>query len=363
MKRRRAALWTAGVAAGLAAGGLAARGAVRRQRGRIDRDRLAELATLPPEDVGPVTAPDGTRIAVRAAGDPGAPTLVFAHGFSLDMTTWHHQWTALSDRFRCVLYDHRGHGGSDRSPAGDYSLEAMAGDLRAVLDAAVGEGPCLLVGHSMGGMTLVALAELHPEEFGGRVAGVVLADTSAGELVRGALGAVGARVEALLRPGIRTVLSVRHRAERMKRLFETRGADVAWAITRLTNFGPGADPALVEYVSSLGTQAPVEVWTDALVSLVEMDLGHALEHVRVPALVVVGSVDRLTPHASARAMAEALPDARLIVIEGSGHLPMLERPDELNRILEGFADRVLGAPGAAPGRGRGRRARAGGTGR
>ena len=111
MTKRRAAVLTAGIAVSALAGGLAARSVLRRRR--PDQDADEDLSALPPDDLGFVGSFDGTKLAVRAAGDPANPVLVFVHGFSLDMTTWHHQWTGLSDRFRCVLFDLRSHGRSE----------------------------------------------------------------------------------------------------------------------------------------------------------------------------------------------------------------------------------------------------------
>ena len=138
MSRRRTAIVTAGLAAGAVASGLAGRAMLSRHR-RIDPEALADLSVLPPEDLGSVTSFDGTELSVRAAGDPSHPVLVFVHGFSLDMTTWHYQWTALSDRYRCVLFDLRSHGRSARAASGDLSPSAFARDLAAVLDAVVPE--------------------------------------------------------------------------------------------------------------------------------------------------------------------------------------------------------------------------------
>ena len=93
MSRKRAALVTAGIAAGAVAGGVIGRTVLNaRRRGAPQADE--RLSELPPEDLGPVRSFDGTELAVRAAGDPSNPTIVFVHGFSLDMTTWHYQWTA-----------------------------------------------------------------------------------------------------------------------------------------------------------------------------------------------------------------------------------------------------------------------------
>ncbi len=113
---------------------------------------------LAPEDLGPVRSFDGTELHVRAAGPKDAPVLLFLHGFSLDMTTWHYQWRALSDRYRCVLMDHRAHGRSGPPAAGDYSLMAMGKDVRAVLETAAGDGPVVLVGEGWEGVA-VTLSE------------------------------------------------------------------------------------------------------------------------------------------------------------------------------------------------------------
>jgi len=323
---KKAALWAAGVTVGTAAGVAATRTLIRRDRRRIDPERGEQLAELPPDDLGPVVAADGTLLHVRAAGEPGRPTILLTHGFSLDMTTWHYQWKEWSKRYRTVLLDARGHGRSSTSPGRDYSLGAMAEDIRTVLDAAAPEGPAVLVGHSMGGMAILAFAEAHPEEFGARVAGVILADTAAGEVIRGALGALLGRLSSYRIPD--------NRAERIRLFMREGRSDLSYLVTRLSNFGHRASPWLVDYISAVSGSAPVEVWTDALEGVLGLDYRHALEHIRVPALVIVGDVDRLTPPVTAKAIADALPDARLVVLEGAGHLTMLERHEQFNEVAE-----------------------------
>ena len=97
-----------------------------------------------------------------------------------------------------------------------------------------------------------------------------------------------------------------------------------------------AHPAVIEYVTRIAVRAPVEVWTDAIASMLDMDLHDALESIKVPALVVVGDLDRLTPPTSALAMKRALPDAEMFVFRGAGHIPMLERPEQFNDLFAGF---------------------------
>jgi pimeloyl-ACP methyl ester carboxylesterase len=362
MRGRRAAAIVAGAVAGTAASVALSRALIQRQRRRPDPERSERLMELPPDDLGPVVSSDGTLIAVRAAGDPAAPAIVFAHGFSLDMTTWHYQWKAFSDRYRCVVYDQRSHGRSGAAEGGDHSLQAMGRDLKAVLDAAVPGGPAILVGHSLGGMAILAFAEGDPDAFREGVVGVVFADTAAAELVRGAIGGVLSRLVALSKAPTR--------ADRIRRYMKMGQSDLAFLVARLTNFGPKASPALIEHVAAVSGQAPIEVWTDGLAAVLEMDLRHAIEHVTVPSLVIVGDLDRLTPPASARRLAETLPQGRLVVLEGAGHMAPMERYTQFNRELKRFAGQVFegqsvpglgraqgaphspkdGRPGLAPGR-------------
>lgn len=336
---RRWAIGLAVAAAGVAAGVAGQRAAARRFRARPDPEAGQALGTLPPEDLGRVASFDGTEIAVRAAGPPDAPALVFAHGVTLDMTTWYYQWRAFSDRFRCVLFDHRAHGRSGKPPGGDYSVRAMGRDLRAVLDHAVGDGPAVLVGHSMGGMAVVAMAEAHPEEFGQRVRGAVLADTGVSDLLREALGGLGPAAERVLRR-IGTVVDVR-RAESIRGAFRRYGSDLALLVAKATNFGPDASPSQVEHVTRISTDAPAEVWVDTLRELMEVDLRHALGHITVPTLIVVGDRDLITPKTSARALRDAIPSSRAVVITRAGHVSMMEQHRVFNEMLGGFLDEVL----------------------
>jgi pimeloyl-ACP methyl ester carboxylesterase len=338
---RKRGLWAAG--AGIAVAGAITAGKLlaRKERRGPDETRGDRFDELPPEDLGPVVSFDGTLLHVRAAGDPQKPAIVFGHGFSVDMTTWHYQWKELSRDYRCVLYDQRGHGRSGQAVGGDHSLQAMGRDLKAVLDAAVGEGPAVVVGHSMGGMAVLAMAEAFPEEFGARVAGAVFADTAAAEVLRGAAGALGVRLMALAPSLGRTFAKTITRDAVRRRVTKS---DLAYLIARLSNFGPHAPPSMVEYVVELSMRAPMEVWSDGIRALLEMDLTHAIEHVRCPSIVIVGDLDRLTPPSSALALKRKLPDGRLVVLEGAGHMAPMERHDQFDELLRDFvAEAFAGA--------------------
>jgi pimeloyl-ACP methyl ester carboxylesterase len=339
-----------------AAAVVAQRAAASRLRSRPDPESAERLDVLPPEEIEVVSF-DGTRLHVRVAGPPDAPALVFLHGITLDMTTWHFQWRHFSDRFRCVLVDLRAHGRSGKPPGGDYSLEAMGKDIEAVLDAAVPVGPAILVGHSMGAMAMLSFALQLPKEFGGRVKGAVFVDTGASDLAREALGGFGARVATALRRVGDRYSARPELAERLQRRIGRYGADLTFLIAWASNFGPGASPSQVEHVARISAGTPVEVWVHTLRDLLEMDLREAIEHVKVPSLVIVGDRDLLTPKTSAHALREALPDARAVVITGAGHISMLERHRVFNEVLSGYLDQMLEVEGTGGSPGRRARAR------
>ena len=333
---RRAAVVTAGLAAGAVASGAIGR-AVLRSRRRIDPASHEVLSLLPPEAIHGITSSDGTRLEVRAAGPADAPTIVFVHGFSLDLTTWHYQWTSLSARFRCVLFDLRSHGHSAPAMDGDVSPASFGRDLAAVLDGATGEDPVVLVGHSLGSLAILAAAEQRPDLFAGRVAGVVFVGAAMGDLWRGAIGSV----TRLLRPRLGSIRAAASRVNTLRRYVVSSPLDVGHLVARMTQFGPDAPPSVIDYVVALAARSPSKVWTDGLAALMDADLRDAVRGVRSPALVVVGGHDRMTPPSSGVALADALPDGRLEVIDRAGHLAMLETPDDFNEILDRFARRQL----------------------
>ena len=349
MTKKRTALISAGVAAGVIAAGAAGRMAVRRHR---DPAGEGAMWDLPPEDLGPIRSFDGTEIAVRAAGPGDAPVLLFVHGFSLDGTTWFEQWMDLSVDYRCVVMDQRSHGLSGRATDDDLTLRSMGHDIAAVLDLVAPDREAVIIGHSMGAMAILALAEQRPELFGPRVAGVVLIGAASSDLIQGAMGAI----TQMLRPRLGSLSAAARRVDRLRKAVLSGPADIRGAVVRLTQFGPDASQHVVDHVVALAQGASSSVWTDGLVEIMDVDQRNAVPHVTVPALVIVGEHDRITPPAAAVELAGALPQGRLVVLEGAGHMAMLERPVELDRELRLFARSVLGTPPAAAARGRSRKA-------
>jgi hypothetical protein len=138
----------------------------------------------PPPGSRTVTTDDGIPLHVEVDGDLKAPlTVVFSHGFTARLVEWDLQRAAVRDRARVVLWDQRGHGRSGWTKLTKATIDRTGRDLGEVLDATTPTGPVVLAGHSMGGMSILALARQRPELFGDRIVGVFLPATSAGGLV------------------------------------------------------------------------------------------------------------------------------------------------------------------------------------
>jgi pimeloyl-ACP methyl ester carboxylesterase len=333
VSRRRKALVTAGVAAGAVAAGVLARSVVsgRRAPGLAT---LADLDAVPPDDLGPIRSFDGTELAVRAVGDPASPVLIFVHGFGLDMTTWHFQWASLSDRYRCVCLDLRSHGRSAPAAAGGLTPDAFGRDVLAALDTLEEGRDAVVIGHSMGGIAVLAGAEAEPARFSARVRGIVFVGAASSDLLRGALGSV----TGILRPSLGSLAAAVRGVDALRRAVVARQVDLGHVVTRAMQFGPDAPARAVEHVTALAARGRSDVWTDGLAELMDVDLRNVVQRVEMPALVLVGEYDRVTPQASAQALAEALPAGRLELIPGAGHIPMLERPDEVTERIGAFAE-------------------------
>lgn len=332
-RKRRAGFFLGALAAGAAAGMAAERVLVGRARSRPDPENREGLGTLGGTPREPVVSFDGTRLHVEVAGD--GPTIVFVHGYSLNLSTWHYQIRDLTRQYRLVLYDHRGHGKTGHPATEDWSLEALARDLRAVVQAA--GGPVVLCGHSMGGMTVLKFCDLFPELIGTEVAGIVLVDTTSADVVGGLLpgkfrsfrAAAQAVQEAVL-PAIST-LDPRG-VDRLRR----SATDLAWLLVRRMGFGPKASPAQVAFVEKVLADTPTETWLGLLPALSGLDVSEVLPKIDVPALIVVGSHDRLTPPGSAERIAKGIARSEVVKISGAGHMAMLEAPLTFNARLRRF---------------------------
>jgi pimeloyl-ACP methyl ester carboxylesterase len=337
-----AAIGTVGVGIGTAVA--VRRYAVGRDRLRPDPDKaepFGELRGRPQT----VVASDGVPLHVEVDGPDDAPlTLIFSHGYALTQDSWHYQRRDLARAggARMVFWDQRSHGRSGRSDHAHATIDQCGEDLLAVIEATTAPGgPIVLVGHSMGGMTIMALADRHPELFGDRVVGVALVNTSSGQLAELTLGlpeAFGKVFRAAVPGVVRGIGKSGKIIDRGRRI----GADVAFIITRRIAFADKeVSPSIVEFLERMIGSTPTDVIAEFYPTLAAHDKLAALDVLRgLPAVVVVGDADRLTPPAHGRAIAAALPDAELIEIADGGHVVMLEHPGLVTDALAGLVDRV-----------------------
>ena len=288
-----------------------------------------------------VPSDDGTQIAVEILGDGHAgPTFVFVHGWTFSSRSYHYQ-RMLAERFRLVLMDHRGHGESDPGPRAHRTVDQIGRDLYAVLNETCAERDVILVGHSMGGMTIMSLAAQHPDLFGPKVKGVALLNTSAGEVQDNVFGLPRPLAAAFVKQwesSLALMVSDPAKAERAKR----SGTGMSRLISRWLNFGTKPDKRLVAFTEAMSAQTKAEVVGDFYLSLQEHDKVEALQALgHVPTLVIAGEKDRLLPPKHARLIASEVPHARLLELHGAGHCPMLEQPEAVNAALYDLAEAVL----------------------
>jgi pimeloyl-ACP methyl ester carboxylesterase len=297
----------------------------------------------PPTGSRTVVTDDGVRLHVEVDGAPAVPvTVVLSHGFTARLVEWDLQRAALRARARLVLWDQRGHGRSGWTKLTAATIDRTGRDLGQVLDAVVPDGPVVLAGHSMGGMSIMALARQRPELFGARVVGVFLLATSAGGLVEtGVLTRLIALVRrfGLLPLYLRLLQVLAPLLERFRR----RGTRLGRRITRRLLFGrDDADPASVRMVQDLLEETPYPVAMAFYATFLEHDESASLAVLRrVPVTVVAATHDRLTPAAHGRRITDLIGEnAELVVVPGAGHSVNLTRPEIVDRAFLRLLDRV-----------------------
>jgi pimeloyl-ACP methyl ester carboxylesterase len=339
-----------GVAAtGVAAGLAAERIAVGRARFAPDPEAEEPFGLLLADRELTVPAVDGVELHAEVVGRGAAElTVIFVHGYCLDMGTWHFQRRGLADlsdpRLKMVFYDQRGHGRSARGEPDRYTIDQLGRDLEAVIDAAAPGGPLVLIGHSMGGMSIMALAEQRPDLFADRVVGVALISSSAGDLDTVSFG-MPKVVNALRRPLMPLLASsLRSRARLLERARRT-GSDIVWLATRRWAFGSRrASPALVSYVERMNSGTPVETIAGFLATLSDHTRYDALLAFEgIATIVIGGDRDLMTPIEHTRRLAEAMPAAEFVEIAGGAHLALMDHAEEVNCALRDFLLRAAAA--------------------
>ncbi|MET9109428.1 alpha/beta fold hydrolase [Streptomyces zhihengii] len=305
------------------------------------------------EDVDPqVAAPRRRRLFGRKA--PAPVTVVFSHGYCLGQDSWHFQRAALRGLVRTVFWDQRSHGRSARgaSQAGPegvpVTIDQLGRDLKAVIDAAAPEGPLVLVGHSMGGMTMMALGAQFPGLVRERVAAAAFVGTSAGRLgeVNYGLPVAGVNVVRRVLPGVLRALG--SQAELVERGRRATADLFAGLIKRYSFSSKDVDPAVARFAERLIESTPIDVVAEFYPAFTEHDKSAALPvFAGLPVLVLAGDKDLVTPTTHSEAIADLLPEAELVIVPDGGHLVMLEHPEAVTDRLADLLVRAGAVPAAA----------------
>jgi len=290
------------------------------------------------------TSFDGTRLTVYEGGNPDGPTIVLVNGLGGNITSWRHAISGLGADFRLVSWDYRGLYQSGFAPDGEsYRIVDHARDLAAITEAWRLDNP-LLVGWSMGVQVSLEYLRHHPEA----ASGIVALNGTPGHPFRTAFGAdLHAQMQQAFtffeRHWTKAIWAKRVvRRRRVVKLFMRTIQTVGLASPRL-------DPTVFRDLAFQFADLDIGVYSRIFNHLGDHDATDVLPHLRVPALLVGGDRDKMTPLHRTLLMAARIPDAELVTIRGGTHFTPVEFPNRVNREIRRFAARLQPAqPVIAP---------------
>ncbi|MEV4238290.1 MULTISPECIES: alpha/beta hydrolase [unclassified Nocardia] len=289
-----------------------------------------------------VSTEDGVELAVREYGPQDAElTVVLLHGHCLRTASWTYVRHALLRQYpgaRIVCYDHRGHGDSAAASRRTYHLEQLGNDLRDVLDAVAPTGPVVLVGHSMGGMTVLTYASQNPLEIGTRITGVALIATAASGLADAGFGRL------LRNPAVSAFQAAVRRAPGLMHHAKLMACKVFAPIIRTAEFGDRkVSTRVLTLASAMHNETPIVTMASFLSAFMAFDQTDALAVLsKIPTLVLCGNADLMTPPSHSIAMAAAVEYSDFVLVDGAGHSVILEQPTEVAEAITRLMARASG---------------------
>jgi 3-oxoadipate enol-lactonase len=249
-------------------------------------------------------------------GTPGAPVIVFIHGFPFNLSMWSEQVESLKEHFRVIAYDVRGHGNSDIGNE-EFSIELFAQDLIYILDV-LKIDKATVCGLSMGGYIALSAVTIFPNRFEGLILcdTTCKADTPEGKEKR-----------------MKTISSV----EKLGR--EEYANEIINKLVSSSSIT--TKKSEVEQIKNWITDTPVQTIVKTLHALAERkETCSKLSNIKIPVLIVVGELDEITPVSDAKHMHELINGSRLEVIEKAGHVSNIENPEVFNSVVVEFLKRV-----------------------
>ncbi|MFF0457379.1 alpha/beta fold hydrolase [Nocardia africana] len=299
-----------------------------RARMRSRTYRTAELNCAPDPEVHSVTTTDGARLRVHAYGPADGDVIVFVHGWSCCLEYWNPQINSFARDHRVIAFDQRGHGASTLG-TGRFDAEQLADDLCAVLDAVVPAGrKAVLVGHSMGGITIQAWAKFHPEQVAQRASAALLLTTTAGDIA----------AETRVLPIFNDIVPAPDwlgRALFGQPVPFPAGAPVR-GIFKARIMNRYATPDQVDFGLSIVRSCRPLVRAKYALALIELEIHGAAANLCIPTSVVAGAYDNLLPESMSRKIADELAAAGNLdrySVFATGHLANIEASAEFNAEL------------------------------
>lgn len=282
-----------------------------------------------------VSRPDGSVLQVEFYGPVDAQPLILVHGWGANSTVWYYAKRQLSDRFRLIIWDLPGLGKSTPPKNNDYSLEKFARDLEAVLNL-VGDKPAILLGHSLGGMSLLTFCRLFPEHLGQRVAGLILVDTTYTNPVKTSIFSKFLRIvqKPLLEPLLHLVIWFSPLVSLLNWLSYLNG--MLYVSTELSGFTGSQTRGQLNFATLLSAKSRPGVVARGTLAMFDFDETSTLSQINVPVLLIVGDSDRATvPGASIRMKAE-LEQSELFILKPAGHMGLMEQNQQFSEAVSGF---------------------------
>ena len=256
-------------------------------------------------------------VSLQVADRGTGPPVLLVHGFPLDHTMWSAQIDALAARYRVIAPDLRGFGRSGVTP-GVVTMQQHADDLARLLDELDAGGRLVFCGLSMGGYIGWQFWRKH----GDRLAGLILCDTRAAADTPEAAAVRLKMADMVVADGVSEVVRTM-----LPRLLAPDGfANSPEVVERIRRMITGTAPEGIA-----AAQRGMAARPDATPWLAEIDL---------PALLVVGAQDELTPPAEMQSVAAAIQGARLVVVDGAGHMSPMEKPGAVNEAILGFLEKL-----------------------
>ncbi len=332
-----------GLGVGVAAAGVASVAGLAIDRLWRDREHAIALGTdedfsVQASQTLVVVADDGVPLHVEVDDpedlDEHRPTVVLSHGYTLDLRSWVYQRRALREAgYRVVAWDQRGHGQSGTGDAASYTVDQLGADLAEVIREAAPEGDLVLVGHSMGGMTVMALAEAYPGLIAERVVAVGMLSTSAGGLHRITWGLGSALGGVVNRVGPFAMGRLADRQELVDAALRG-GRNLQEFLVARSSFASPVPMAVVRLTADMIFGTTLETMAAYVPGLNRHDKAEALAHFEgLELLVLNGDHDVLTSPLHSDELIERLPGAEHVLVKDAGHIITLEHPELVSRHL------------------------------